>query len=130
MSVKVTGLNQLLGDLEKRFGKEKMQHVSDAALMAGAKVFVKELESQFETFRDTGASIEEITISGLEWIGGKRTVRIHWRGPEERYRVIHLNEFGTIQNPNPKGKGAIARAMRNSESAYIRAVEEAVRRGI
>ncbi|MBO1513259.1 hypothetical protein [Metabacillus bambusae] len=130
MSVKITGLNQLLGDLEKRFGKVKMQQVSDAALMAGAKVFVKELESQFETFRDTGASIEEITISGLEWIGGKRTVRIHWRGPEERYRVIHLNEFGTIQNPNPKGKGAIARAMRNSEKAYIRAVEEAVRRGI
>jgi len=129
MSVNVTGLNKLLADLEKRLGKSKMQTISDDALKKGAKVFVQELKSQFEYFKDTGASIDEITISDPTWIGGIRTIKIHWRGPHDRYRIIHLNEWGTVKNPNPKGKGAIARAMRNSEKAYLKAVEDAVRRG-
>lgn len=130
MSVKVTGLNELLGDLEKRLGKQNMQKVSDRALMEGAKVFVAELKSQFEGFKDQGYSIEEITIAVPVWEGGKRIVKIHWRGPHERYRIIHLNEWGTVNNPNPPGKGAIAQTMRNCEKAYLRAVEHAVRMGI
>jgi hypothetical protein len=130
MSVKVTGLDKLLGDLEKRFGQSTVKRISDEALMEGAKAFVKELERQFETFKDTGASIEEITISNPMWIQGKRAVKIHWSGPKGRYRVIHLNEFGTVKNPNPDGKGAIVRAMRNSEKAYHDAIADAVRRGI
>lgn len=130
MSVKVTGLSELLGDLEKRLGKQNMQKVSDKALLAGAKVFVAELERQMETFKDQGYSIEEIDIFGPIWEAGKRIIKIRWRGPHERYRIIHLNEWGTVQNPNPKGKGAIARAMRNCERAYLQAVERAVRMGI
>ncbi|WP_299090347.1 hypothetical protein [uncultured Metabacillus sp.] len=130
MSVNVTGLNKLMADLEKRFGKTKMQTISDNALKQGAEVFVRELKSQFETFKDTGASIDEITISEPFWVGDVRTIKIHWRGPKERYRIIHLNEWGTVKNPNQKGKGAIARALRNAENAYRKAVSDAIRRGI
>lgn len=130
MSVQIRGLNNLLADLEKRLGPTKVKSISDQALKEGAQVFVKELKTQFESFKDTGASIDEITISDPEYVAGVRTIKIHWRGPKDRYRIIHLNEWGTVKIPNPKGKGAIARAMRNAENAYKAAVREAVRRGI
>lgn len=130
MSVNITGLDELLDDLEKKLGKENMQKVSDEALKRGAEVFVAELKGQFASFRDTGASIDEITIGEPEWVGKTRTIKIHWRGPKGRYRIIHLNEWGTVKNPNPRGKGAIARAMRNAENAYREAVIQAVREGI
>lgn len=130
MSVNVTGLNKTIGDIEKALGKKKMQHVMDDALKAGAKVFVAELKRQFETFRKTGASIKEITVSDPMWIEGSRSVRVHWKGPDDRYRIIHLNEWGTVNNPNPRGKGAIAKSMRNAEKAYIAAVRKAIERGL
>ncbi|MGY3717187.1 hypothetical protein ACWE42_16875, partial [Sutcliffiella cohnii] len=105
MSVKIKGINQLIKNLEKRFGPENVQRISDKALIAGAEVFVKELKIQFQTFKDTGASISEITISKPLVVDGKRLIKIHWKGPKNRYRIIHLNEWGTINNPNPRGKG-------------------------
>lgn len=99
-----------------------MQTITDEALKAGAKVFVKELKSQLETFKDTGATVNEVQISEPMTVSGVRTIKIYWRGPKNRYRIIHLNEFGTIKNPRPRGKGAIARAMRNAEIAYRNAI--------
>lgn len=128
MSVKIEGLPKLLADLESRLGQARMQGVSDRALRAGAEVFVRELKRQFESFKDTGASIKEITISEPMTIAGVRTIKVHWRGPKNRYRIIHLNEWGTVKNPNPRGKGAIARALRNAERAYKQAIFNSVRR--
>lgn len=130
MSVKVTGQKQLLAELEKRFGEQGMQRISDEGLKAGAEIFVKELKSQFRSFKDTGYSIDDTSISEPMWVGDKRTIKVHWNGPHGRYRIIHLNEWGTVNNPNPKGKGAVARSMRNAESAYRKAIKQAIERGI
>lgn len=130
MSVKVKGLPQLLNNLDRKLGKSAMQRISDKALMDAAKVFVKELKSQFQTFKDTGASINEITISNPMWVNGVRTVKVYWKGPKNRYRIIHLNEWGTVKNPNPRGKGAIARAMKNAEKAYREAIIRAIKGGL
>ncbi|MCM3180240.1 hypothetical protein [Cytobacillus horneckiae] len=130
MSVRLRGQNQVLAEIERRLGRTAMQRISDKALKRGARVFVAELKRQFASFKDTGASIEEITISEPMTIAGVRTIKIHWRGPKGRYRIIHLNEWGTIKNPNPRGKGAIARAMRNAETAYRNAIKEAIREGL
>ncbi|MGE6379977.1 HK97-gp10 family putative phage morphogenesis protein [Peribacillus muralis] len=130
MSVKIKGDKALVAELERRIGKMKAQQLSDKALKRGAQVFIKELERQFESFKKTGASIEEMKISEPMWVAGVRTVKVYWRGPKERYQVIHLNEFGTVQNPNPKGKGSIARTMRIAENAYREAIKKAIREGI
>lgn len=132
MSIKITGEETVLRELESRLTGMRAQAIHDSALQAGAEVFVKELERQFETFKDTGASIAEITLSKPHTVGGERRITVHWRGPKKRYRLIHLNEHGTVNNPKPRGKGAIARAMRNSERAYRAAVKkemEAIGRG-
>lgn len=130
MSVNITGLNELIRNLEKRLGQDRARQISDQALKDGAKVFVRELKLQFENFKDTGATIEEITVSEPMWLAGNRVIKVHWRGPKGRYRIIHLNEWGTVKNPNPRGKGAIARAMRNAENAYRNAIKRAIERGI
>ncbi|MCJ0932551.1 hypothetical protein MST22_15495 [Virgibacillus halodenitrificans] len=130
MSVKITGLNKLLSELETKLGKQAMERISDKALIDAANEFVKTLKSEFESFKDEGYSIEEITITGPEWVNGVRTIKVHWSGPHGRYRIIHLNEWGTINNPNPAGKGAIARALKNSEKAYRNAVRKAIKGGL
>lgn len=130
MGVSVTGNSQLERELMRRLGSQRTQQIVDRALLAGARVFVYELKSQFESFKDTGASINEITISQPVTVGGARTVKIFWRGPKGRYRVIHLNEWGTVNNPNPEGKGAIARALRNAAETYRNAIKQELRRGL
>ena len=132
MSVEVKGEEAVLRELERRLTGARALAIQDRALIAGAKVFVEELKRQFESFKDTGASLNEITISEPETVGGERRVSIFWKGPKNRFRIIHLNEFGTVKNPNPAGKGAIARAMRNAEGAYRATVKrelEALPRG-
>ena len=134
MKVDVKGQERLERELERRFGKLNMRRISDEALKAGAEVFVKELISQFNSVQwkgyETGATIEEITISEPFTLNGVRTIRVHWKGPKGRYRLVHLNEFGTIKNPNPPAKGVIARSMKNAEKAYRNAIKQAIERGI
>ncbi|MED1603648.1 HK97-gp10 family putative phage morphogenesis protein [Alkalihalophilus marmarensis] len=127
--IRISGTNELIAELEKRFGKVAMQQKVDNALKKGAEVFKKELLKEFEKFADKRGSIDEITFSEPMDYGGKRTIRVHWKGEKGRYRIIHLNEFGTVKNPNPKGKGAIARAQRNAELAYQRVIREELGRG-
>lgn len=130
MSVSIRGQKKIIEELERRYGPQHVQKVSDKALTRGAQVFVKELKSQFASFKDTGASIEEITISKPYEVSGVRTVKIHWKGPKGRYRIIHLNEWGTINNPRPRGKGAVARALRNAEDEYRRVIKQSLKDGL
>lgn len=130
MSLNFRGNSELLKELERHLGVQRIQQISDRALLAGANVFVRELKHQFETFKDKGESIKEITISQPTTVRGARTVKIHWRGPKGRYRIIHLNEWGTVNNPNPRGKGAIAKAMRNAADMYREIIKREIRRGL
>lgn len=127
--VEIEGLRELNEELDRRFGKANMQRVVDRALLTGAKVIKRELESSFLTFKDTGGSIEEITLSDPLTLNGERSVVIYWSGPKNRYSIIHLNEFGTIKNPVPRGKGAIERALRAGQEAYFKAVERELVKG-
>ena len=130
VTISETKQKKMFSDIERAVGRSKINQVSHRALLKGAQVFVRELERQFETFKDTGASIDEITVSSEVVRGAPPKVTIHWRGEHERYRVIHLNEWGTVQNPNPRGKGAVARAIRNAEKEYSRVIKQALKDGL
>ena len=43
-----------------------------------------------------------------------------------RYAIIHLNEWGSVKNPNPRGKGAIARTMFSTEKPYKQIIKETI----
>lgn len=130
MSVEIKGLDMALAEIERRLGADAMQKISDDALKEAAAVFEKELLSQLSTFSGvagtTGATKDEVTFTEPYDLNGVRTITVHWSGPKQRYRIIHLNEYGTVNNPNPRGKGAIARALRNAETAYKKAIEDTI----
>ncbi|MGH2319394.1 hypothetical protein ACRC6Q_16765 [Planococcus sp. SE5232] len=130
MSVEVRGISEMLADLESRLGPEAVGRISDAALIEASLVFKESLTAQLSLFKDTGATIDELTFSEPKLVDGVRTITVYWKGPKRRYAVIHLNEFGTVKNPNPNGKGAIARALQQSERSYKQAIRNAIERGL
>jgi hypothetical protein len=130
MGVKVKGQKKLIQKLEEKFGEAAARRMSDEALKAGASVFSQELGTQLETFRDTGGTIEDVTLTEPTDVSGVRVLKVHWNGPHGRYRVVHLNEWGTVKNPNPRGKGAIARALKNSQKEYRAAVKRKIQERI
>ncbi|MDG0860323.1 hypothetical protein [Staphylococcus equorum] len=126
----VKGLNQLMTQLESKLGKRKMDRIIDKALVEGGKVIVKRLQENFEPWADTHASQLEITMTGPQTLNGKRTVTIHWKGQKDRWKIIHMNEYGTIKNPNPSGKGAIDRSIRQGQERYFEVVKYLIERAL
>lgn len=130
MGLKIHGVSRLLKELEKKFEKERVNRIVDDALTAGALIMGMELRRQLRSFKDQGYTLDEMVISPPDEINGNRTIRIYWRGKHSRYRIIHLNEWGTIKNPNPRGKGKIAKAMKNAQKEYGKVVREILRRNL
>lgn len=96
MSVEIKGIPEVLNKLESVYGKQAMQAKSDKALNEASEFFIKALKKEFESFKDTGASIEEMTKSKpYTKVGSQeRAVLIEWVGPMNRKNIIHLNEHG------------------------------------
>lgn len=129
MAVKIHGVDRLIKELEQRFDKNRIDSIVDEALTNGALVFGMELRRQLATFKDQGYTLDEMTISPPDANSyGHRSIKIYWRGRHNRYRIIHLNEWGTIRNPNPRGKGKIAKAIALSQKSYGKAVRDTIRR--
>lgn len=127
MGIKMSngGFNDLFRRIEAEIGEQKMLQITDVALQKGAEMIAKELENVFRTSSNKGFSdghtADEVHIDKARFNKkGEREVVIRWRGPENRYRLIHINEWGTISNPNPPWKGNIANAMRRIEEEYRR----------
>lgn len=98
MSVEVTGVEELERQLVSLFGRENLPQLVDPALIAGATLVAKTLKSEFVQFKDTGASIDEINIEKPSYDKGVRSIKIDWKGPKDRYKIIHLNEYGYTRN--------------------------------
>lgn len=137
MGIRVEGLNELLGKLDDKLGKKQMQRISDEGLKRAADVFVRELKTNVRRFSrrgitkySKGYTYDEITVSEPMWVDGKRTIKVYWQGPHRRYAIVHLNEWGTVRQPNPPGKGAIALSLKNSEKAYHEAIRQALMEGL
>lgn len=134
MSVTLRGYKELQDALERKYGRGAMKRVTDFALTKGAQKVVQIIKNNMKSFKDTGESVEETTVSKPMTINGVRTVKIHWRGPKQRYRIIHLNEYGHYDRSgkwvNTRGKGVIENAMREGRETYFRTVKEEMRKRV
>lgn len=134
MTVTVKGDKEIIAYLEKEYGKSATKRITDFALTKGGQKVVQIIKSNMKSFKDTGESVEETTVSKPMTINGVRTVKIHWRGPKQRYRIIHLNEYGHFDRAgkwvNTAGKGVIENAMREGRETYFRTVKEEMRRRV
>ncbi|MGS5040253.1 hypothetical protein ACVDHH_01345 [Staphylococcus saprophyticus] len=134
MTVTVKGDKEIIAYLEKTYGKSATKRITDFALTKGGQKVVQIIKNNMKSFKDTGESVEETTVSKPMTINGVRTVKIHWRGPKQRYRIIHLNEYGHFDRAgkwvNTAGKGVIENAMREGRETYFRTVKEEIRRRV
>lgn len=127
MSIKITGMDELINTLDNKFGPEAVKKLSDKALLKGAEVFVKILNETITASGHKGYSRgRTVGATTISKEGNRRVLKIHWNDGSGTHRIIHLNEWGTVINPNPPRKGAIARAMRNGEEAYRQAIKQAI----
>lgn len=134
MTVTVKGDKEIIAYLEKKYCKSSTKRITDFALTKGGQKVVQIIKNNMKSFKDTGESVEETTVSKPMTINGVRTVKIHWRGPKQRYRIIHLNEYGHFDRAgkwvNTAGKGVIENAMREGKETYFRTVKEEIRRRV
>ncbi|MDK7115697.1 HK97-gp10 family putative phage morphogenesis protein [Staphylococcus pettenkoferi] len=134
MTVTVKGDKEIIAYLEKKYGKSATKRITDFALTKGGQKVVQIIKNNIKSFKDTGESVEETTVSKPMTINGVRTVKIHWRGPKQRYRIIHLNEYGHYDRSgkwvNTRGKGVIENAMREGRETYFRTVKEEMRKRV
>ena len=134
MTVTVKGDKEIIAYLEKKYGRSATKRITDFALTKGGQKVVQIIKNNMKSFKDTGESVEETTVSKPMTINGVRTVKIHWRGPKERYRIIHLNEYGHFDRSgkwvNTAGKGVIENAMREGRETYFRTVKEEMRKRV
>lgn len=131
MAVRIHGINRLIDQLDDRLGRRRIDSIIDEALTNGALIFGMELRRQLATFQDKGYTLDELTISEPDPnSSGNRSITIYWEGPNRRYSIIHLNEWGTIRNPSPRGKGKIAKAMELARKPYGKAVRDTIRRNL
>ncbi|MDW4300753.1 hypothetical protein QI060_00335 [Staphylococcus saprophyticus] len=134
MTVTVKGDKEIIAYLEKKYGRSATKRITDFALTKGGQKVAQIIKNNMKSFKDTGESVEETTVSKPMTINGVRTVKIHWRGPKQRYRIIHLNEYGHFDRAgkwvNTAGKGVIENAMREGRETYFRTVKEEIRRRV
>ncbi|ASN69764.1 hypothetical protein 10F7_35 [uncultured Caudovirales phage] len=134
MTVTMKGDKEIIAYLETKYGKSAMKRITDFALTKAGNKVVSIIKSNMKSFEDTGESVEETTLSKPMTIKGVRTVKIHWRGPKQRYRIIHLNEYGHYDRSgkwvNTAGKGVIENAMREGRETYFRTVKEEMRKRV
>ena len=138
MTVTVKGDKEIIAYLEKKYGRSATKRITDFALTKGGQKVVQIIKNNMKSFKDTGESVEETTVSKPMTINGVRTVKIHWRGPKQRYRIIHLNEYGHYDRRgknagkwvDTRGKGVIENAMREGRETYFRTVKEEMRKRV
>lgn len=132
MTIKLQGLKELESELERKLGRKATNKIIDTALVVGGNAFIGKLKRDMSSFKDTGATIDEVKLSKPSWVKGIRTVKVHWRGPNRRYSIIHLNEFGHYDKSgkwvNPAGKGVIENALREFRETYTRTVKMLLQR--
>lgn len=132
MKVKLRGEKDLEKILAKRFGKNEMQHVVDQALIKGGEKVADIIRQNMQSFADTGKSARATNVSKPVTVNGLREVKIHWQDSTERWRIIHLNEYGHFDKAgkwvNTTGKGVIENALRQGRNVYFATVKDELRK--
>lgn len=132
-NVSIKGVNATLKELEKRLGEKQMQKISRQAINKAGEEIKKDLKQDMKSFRDTGASIDEVVQQNATKKSTGVSGRIGWNGPQNRYKLIHLNEWGYTRfgkQYRPRGFGVIEKSLRGSESKYLETVESELRNNL
>ena len=132
-NVEFKGVQETLSALEKKFGEKKTQILTKTAINAGAGKVEKNLQNDMIVFKDKGYTIDEVVRKNATYRNYKAEAEIGWNGPHQRYRIIHLNEWGYTRKGKqirPRGFGVITKSLKKSEPLYFGTVLEEVKKNL
>lgn len=113
------GFEEVLAKMEEKLGEAKVRRVSNKALREVAKEIEPDFKEAISSYRDTGATVESITASGVSRASGVAQVKLGFgKWDPARWQLAHLNELGYAKNPSPRGFGVIRRFSEGLESTY------------
>lgn len=124
------GIDEVIKALDEQFSERRSSSIQNKAVNEAAEIFKDGLAETISVYSDTGETVGETTRSRSSIkAGGVRTARVGWNGPKQRYKLIHLNEFGYVRwgkRYNPRGMGVIRAYIDKSQNVYI----ENIRNGL
>lgn len=127
--IELSGLNEVLTNLEKKLGNNRVNRVVNKSLKSVGVEAEQDLKSAVAVFKDTGKTQEEITASNVSRAHyGIPTIKIGWGpGSGHRWRLEHLNEFGYTRHGrrySPRGLGVVRQFVDIYGSKYPQKMEE------
>lgn len=128
MSVEVRGMDEVLAKLEEKLSPSRISRVENAALKVAGRFIAVKLKRAVASYRDTGKTVAEITVGKPRMRGGVRNIKVGWSGDGsgQRFRLVHLNEFGYTRNGksySPRGIGKI-QAVYDSSKEEVKALQK------
>lgn len=132
--INIDGIEKTLNDLDSLFSPENLKKIKDNALNEGAEFLRDKIYQMQDATKDTGAMRDELTFSDPQWLKGERVITIHWRGPKDRYRVVHLVENGFYDRSGkfikPDAYGGIEGVLNSYRNEYLQIVQDSIARQI
>ncbi|GBD74113.1 hypothetical protein TEHN7125_2273 [Tetragenococcus halophilus subsp. halophilus] len=132
-NVTIKGIDSTLKNLEKTLGDKKVRSISRKAINKAGGEVKGDLKEDMKAFRDTGASINEVVQQNATKKATGVSGRIGWNGPQNRYKLIHLNEWGYTRfgkQYRPRGFGVIEKSLKGSEKKYLETIESELRNNL
>ncbi|PTO36882.1 hypothetical protein C6P52_13280 [Enterococcus mundtii] len=132
-NVEMKGVQETIDALENKFGEKKTKTLIKKAINTGAEKVERKLQTDMLVFKDKGYTIDEVVRKNAAYKNHKAQAEIGWNGPHQRYRLIHLNEWGYTRNGRqikPRGFGVITKSLKNSEPVYFETVASEVKRNL
>lgn len=131
--VKIKGNRDFQKRLEKQLGSKKMKAITRKAINQGAESVKSKVKEDIAPFKDTGATYDEVVLQNARQVGGDIRADLGWNGPKERWRLIHLEEWGYQRNGRqikPRTFGAIDKSLKSSEQRYLSIVESEMKKNL
>lgn len=126
----IRGLKELEAAINEAYSGAKAKKIRKEALNAGGELVTEKLKDNFSKFKNTGYSRDEIIKTNPKSKNDVEQLQIGWNGPHERWRLIHLNEFGYTKmgkQYTPKGFGTIDKTVKETQNDYFNTVAEEMR---
>ena len=128
MAVKIE-ITEVLKKIDKELDPKKATRIQNAAINKGAEKVASNLQGAFNKFKGTkqskGFTADEVTTSKARKAAEGRRAEVGWSGPKERYRLIHLNEWGYTRHGKrykPRMMGTVQQTLDKSDKEYFETV--------
>lgn len=135
MSNKMTGVDEVIEELNKKIGSISTDKVLYEVMQESSEPILQSLENDLpeagtksnKYWSNKGIYKRGFVLSKPKKIDGKLYASIGQRKGNKRGPLTHLLEFGSIKNPKPRQAGALQRAITRNRQRYINNVKENLR---